>query len=403
MLTDTKIKALKPREKRYQVADRGGLVLEVRPTGSKAWLYRYRLDGNPEKLTIGAYPEITLAEARDLHQDARRKVERGESPCAEKQQAQQEARLGSTVADFTELWFADYGAQSSLNWRRSVRNWLDKDIIPGLGKRKIADITPRDILGLLDNIKARGAPVSALRVRIILKQIFDAAKGRQAILNNPVNDIPSKIIGKLKSRERTLTPTELRDFFVNLDGIATGLERNKIALRILAHALCRKMELGRARWEEVDFDANTWSIPAGNSKNGKPHIVYLSRQVSAMFMQLKEHAGKSPWCLPSQNDDKKHLGTATLNFIMGTMKADHTIHDLRRTGATLLNESGYPAEVIEKALNHTLRGVRGIYNRAEYADQRREMLQFWSDYLESIAKDNKVLIGKFGLRAGEAA
>lgn len=396
MLTDTKIKSLKSRENRYQVADSGGLILEIRPTGGKTWLYRYRVNGKPEKLTIGSYPEITLAEARNLHQEARRKVERGESPCAEKQQAQEEARLGSTVADFTELWFADYGAQSSLNWRKSVRNWLDKDVIPGLGKLKIADVTPRDILGLLDNIKARGATVSALRVRIILKQIFDAAKGRQAILNNPVNEIPSKIVGKLKSRERTLSPAELRTFFSELKEVATGLERNKIALKIIAHTLCRKMELGRARWEDINFETSTWNIPPANSKNGKPHIVYLSHQVKAMFKQLQEHAGDSLWCLPSQNDEKKHLGTATLNFIMGTMKADYTIHDLRRTGATLLNEAGYPAEVIEKALNHTLRGVRGIYNRAEYADQRRGMLQFWSDYLEQLTTKDNVVIAPFG-------
>lgn len=395
MLTDTKIRGLKPRDKRYQVADSGGLVLEVRPTGSKAWLYRYRVNGKPEKLTIGSYPEISLAEAREMHHVARRQVERSESPTIAKRQAAEEARLGNTVADFAEHWFADYGAQSSPSWRKSVRLWLDKDVIPSLGKYKILSVTPRDILGVLDNIKARGATVSALRVRVILKQIFDFAKARQAIISNPVTEIPSKIIGKPKARERTLSPAELKKFFADLDAVAAGLPRNKIALKIITHTLCRKMELGRARWDDIDFTANTWLIPAGNSKNGKPHLVYLSRQTKTMFEQLKVHAGESAWCLPSNFDDKKHVGQPTLNAIMYTMSADFTIHDLRRTGATLLNESGYPAEVIEKALNHTLKGVQGVYNRAEYADQRREMLQYWSNFIENICNENKVIIGDF--------
>lgn len=250
MLTDTKIRGLKPRSQRYLVADGGGLAIEIRPTGGKTWVYRYRINGKPEKVTLGAYPEITLAEARDLHHEARRQVERGVSPALSKRLAAEEARLGNTVADFAENWFVDYGAQSSPSWRHSVRRWLDKDVIPGLGRYKIADVTPRDILGLLDNIKARGATVSALRVRVILKQIFDAAKARQAILANPVSEIPSKIVGKLKPRERTLSPTELKDFFSDLQNVAAGLPRNKIALKIITHTLCRKMELGRAKWQD---------------------------------------------------------------------------------------------------------------------------------------------------------
>lgn len=170
--------------------------------------------------------------------------------------------------------------------------------------------------------------------------------------------------------------------------------------------MVRKMEACRARWEHVDFEAREWTIPAEHSKNGKPHVVSMSDQVTEIFRELKAMAGASVWCVPGAFDETKHIGHATLNTVLSSVygkegegRVHHTIHDLRRTAATMLSEAGFSADVVEKALNHTMAGVRGVYNRAAYAKQRREMLQFWSDYLASLGGARTVVIGSFGKRA----
>jgi integrase len=160
----------------------------------------------------------------------------------------------------------------------------------------------------------------------------------------------------------------------------------------------RKSELILARWEDVDFDAAEWQIPAENSKARAPHIVYLSRQSVDIFRELQNLAGSSPWVIPSRSSLAKPFCTTALNQpLQGVSFAipPFTIHDMRRTGSTLLHEKGFPSDVIEKALNHTIGGVSGVYNRAEYSDQRRKMLQFWADYVEGLASEKKILIGNF--------
>ncbi|MCP5231737.1 MAG: tyrosine-type recombinase/integrase [Zoogloeaceae bacterium] len=405
MLNDARIKGLKARERAYQIADAGGLVLEVRPSGRKVWMYRYRLGCDTEKLTIGPYPDLSLKDARALHLEARRKVALGESPAGDRRQQKAEARAGVTVKDFAELWFSEYAPTASANWVKTVRLWLDRDIVPALGRHRVADVTVRDILTTLDGIKARGAAQSALRVRIILRQVFAHARLRQVIQFNPTLEVPARLYGKATACERTLSKEELRTFLQRLDE-GGGTKRSRLTLQLITHTMVRKMEACRARWEHVDFEAREWTIPAEHSKNGKPHVVSMSDQVTEIFRELKAMAGASVWCVPGAFDETKHIGHATLNTVLSSVygkegegRVHHTIHDLRRTAATMLSEAGFSADVVEKALNHTMAGVRGVYNRAAYAKQRREMLQFWSDYLASLGGARTVVIGSFGKRA----
>jgi integrase len=172
----------------------------------------------------------------------------------------------------------------------------------------------------------------------------------------------------------------------------------KLALHVILLTLTRKSEMLLARWQDVDLDAGEWSIPAENAKNGLPHIVYLSTQSTGLLRELKVLAADSAWVLPSRSSLSRPFAHNAMNQAMGSITfgiEPFTIHDLRRTGATLLHEKGFSADVIEKALNHNIRGIRGVYNRAEYGDQRRAMLQFWGDYVEGIASENKALIGNF--------
>ena len=153
-----------------------------------------------------------------------------------------------------------------------------------------------------------------------------------------------------------------------------------------------------AQWKDVDPDAGEWQIPAENSKTGRPHIVYLSKQAGGLFRELKRLAGDSVWVMPGRSSLAKPFAHNAMNQAMTSITFNiepFTIHDLRRTGSTLLHEKGFPADVVEKALNHNIGGVRGVYNRAEYAEQRRKMLQFWGDYVEGLASEKKVLVGNF--------
>jgi integrase len=155
-----------------------------------------------------------------------------------------------------------------------------------------------------------------------------------------------------------------------------------------------------ARWQDVDLESGEWSIPAEHAKNGLPHIVYLSTQAQHLLTELRALAGDSTWVLPSRSSLNKPFAHNAMNQAMGSIAFNMkplTIHDLRRTGATLLHEKGFGADVIEKALNHNIGGIRGVYNRAEYADQRRTMLQFWGDYIAEIASESKVLTSNFTL------
>jgi integrase len=251
---------------------------------------------------------------------------------------------------------------------------------------------------LLDSIKKRGAPQSALRVRGIIKQVFDHAIGRQRATFNPASQIPSRVIHRPKSRDRTLSESEIRDFFTALDQ-SKATTANKLALRLILLTMVRKGELRFARWADIDLEKAEWSIP--ETKNGKPHIVYLSTQAVAILHQLKALAGDSEWVVPSTHARRKPAGETTLNNVLtgielamrreGKDWSSFAPHDLRRTASTILHEQNFDPLVVEKALNHSVRGVAGVYNRAQYADQRKKMLQHWGDYIDGLARGGTVV------------
>ena len=395
-LTDTKLKSLKAKAARYEVSDKGGMFAEVMPSGAIAFRYRYRLHGRKEKVTLGAYPERYLKEARRIHDEYRRLVEAGQSPARDKQTKKIADLNAETFKEFSESWLKDNGHGAA--WRATQDYWLKLDAYPALGNRKLKDIGAGDVLTLLDSIKKRGSPQSALRVRGIIKQVFDYAIGRQQATINPAAQIPSKIVHKPQSRERTLSEAEIRGFLQAVD--ACGAEpANKLALRLILLTMVRKGELRFAKWEHVDFERGEWHIP--ETKNGKPHIVYLSTQATAALKELKKLAHDSEWVLPSTRNWRKPSGQTTLNSVLygielkklreGEKWLRFTPHDLRRTASTLLHEQGFNSDVIEKALNHTMRGVRGVYNRAQYSEQRGALLQHWADYVGAVENGAKVV------------
>ena len=398
-LTDTALKAMRPKDKPYTRADGRGLYVEVFPTGGIVWRYRYRINGKQEKLTLGKYPALTLKNARIKRDEAAQAAAMGTSPAQEKQLAKMAAAATVTVADFGDRFLREVVPKDRKNLT-IPRRYFEKSIAPLIGTKAIRDVTTEDVRQVIWRKKDEGFDAAAGEIRGVLKRMFDFALTCGLVTLNPVLALPMRHVHKAKSRERALSPDEVRVF------LKAAMESNirrqfKLGLQLILMTMVRKSELLLARWEHVDFEKAEWQIPAENSKTGKPHIVYLSRQAVALFKDLRLLASSSELVLPGRGSLTKPFAHNAINTALKTALAGQpipafTIHDLRRTASTLLHENGWPSDVVEKALNHTVGGVRGVYNRAEYAPQRREMLQFWADFIEQLTTTTgNVVLGKF--------
>lgn len=397
-LTDTAIKALKPKPNRYTVSDEKGLALEVFPTGGMLWHYRYRLNGKQERVTLGRYPALSLKLARGQRDERATQVALGQSPAQQKQLAKVAAADETTVADFGERFFREIVAKD----RQDVsipRRYFDKSIAPAIGTKPMREVTTEDVRAIIWRKKDEGFDAAAGEIRGVLKRLFDYALTAGLATTNPVLALPMRHVHKAKSRERALSPDEIRVFLTA--AFESNIRRQfKIGLHLILLTMVRKSELLLARWEHVDFEQFEWHIPAEHSKTGKPHIVFLSRQSVALFEELQVLAGGSELVMPGRGSLTKPfahnaINTALKVALRGQDIPAFTVHDLRRTASTLLHENGWASDVVEKALNHTIGGVRGVYNRAEYAAQRREMLQFWADFIEQLMTTGKVIMGRF--------
>jgi len=397
-LTDTALKALKPGAKVYTKADERGLYVEIFPTGGIVWRYRYRLNGKLEKLTLGKYPALTLKNARIRRDEAAQAVAMGTSPAEQKQLAKVAAADATTVAEFGERYFREVVAKDRQDLT-IPRRYFDKSIVPAIGAKSVRDVTTEDVRAIIWKKKDEGFDAAAGNIRGLLKRLFDYAMTCGLVSLNPVLALPMRHVHRARSRDRALQPDEIRSFL--RAAIESNIRRQfKLALHLILLTMVRKSELLLARWEHVDLDAAEWHIPAENSKTGKAHIVFLSRQAVDMFKELQTLASGSDLVMPGRGSLTKPFAHNAINTALKTALAGQpipafTIHDLRRTASTLLHENGWPSDVVEKALNHNIGGVRGVYNRAEYAPQRQEMLQFWADYIEQLLSEGKVIMGRF--------
>lgn len=394
-LTDFKIRSLKPP---CQASDGGGLYIEAMPGGSKVWRLRYRLGGKQEKVTLGTYPAFTLADARAWREECKALVERGASPMAlkrgdtatgEREKAfvlrwfPETAPVAITVEAFAWEWFAKVAAPATKE-PRNIERELRKDIIPAIGAKPLDAVTVADVRAIIEAIKNRGSPQMALRTLKDIKRLFDFAIEREMVQFNPAAAINGKYVATTKARDVALPPGEIATLLKAIDR-ADIKRAHKLALHLLLLTMVRRSELLHARWEEIDTVRGEWAIPGERMKKEKPHLVPLSHQAVAMFEELRHLASGSPWVFPSPWDLSKPISKTTLNVVVRALDTTgvraFTPHDLRRTASTLLNEQGFNRDVIEKALAHEATGVRGIYNRAEYLEQRREMLQWWADFV----------------------
>lgn len=399
MLTDTKLRNLKPKEKLYKVNDRDGLYVAVTPAGSISFRYNYAINGRQETITFGRYGVggITLAEAREQLNEAKKMVAAGKSPAREKARNKARIKDADTFEAWAEKWLRGYQmAESTRDMRRAI---FERELKAKFGNQKLPEITHEDLRALTDAIVERGAPATAVHAREVVFQVFRWAIERGQKVENPAELVRPTTIARFEPRDRALTPDEIALMYQYIERIGTS-PSIRAAAKLLLLTMVRKSELTNAKWSEINFREALWTIPKERMKRRNPHLVFLSRQALDIFIALKTFAGGSEYVLPSRYDSDLPMSSATLNQVLtltyrlaqkdGKPLAKFGPHDLRRTASTLLHEAGYNTDWIEKCLAHEQRGVRAVYNKAEYREQRASMLQDWADTIDSWTAATKI-------------
>lgn len=399
MLTDTKIKSLKPKDKVYKVADRDGLYVSVSTVGTITFRYDYRINGRRETLTIGKYGAdgINLAEARERLMIARKQVSEGISPATEKRVERNKIRNADRFCVFAEKYLADVQLADSTKALRVAT--YERDIKDTFGNRLMTEITADEIRSHCEKIKERGAPSTAIFVRDLIANVYRYAIQRGHKFANPADEIANSSIATFKKRERVLTPREIKLFFNTLEETQSDFALKK-AVKFILLTMVRKGELVNATWDEVDFKNKVWTIPAERMKAKRAHNVYLSEQAIDLIVAFQIYSKGSPYLLPGRINRRQPIANSSLNRVIANCIKfinkdeqridDFTVHDLRRTGSTLLHEMGFNSDWIEKSLAHEQQGVRAVYNKAEYAEQRKEMMQRWADQVDEWINDNSL-------------
>lgn len=392
--TDREIQNLKPQDKRYSVKDKlnNGLSIEILESGVKSWHYRYSLAGKQERLVIGRYPDLSLKDARQIRDESASLVAKGISPKKDKAKPQ-------------SILFKDYG-ERYLNEvikkeRKNPYNMilcLNNDIYPTMGSIPLDQVSIDDIRRTIWRKKDQGYDAAANQVRGLLKRMFDYAMTLGLVPFNPVLAIPSRHIHKAKPRNRYLSTNEIRVFYTTLLNSRIYRPR-KLGLLLSLLTLVRKSELLRAKWEHIDFEQRMWLIPETKADSATGHsremIVYMSDQVIEIFKELKVIAGNEPFVFVGRKSgthiSHNAFNTAQKSALALTDLPPFTVHDLRRTASTHLNEQGFHSDAIETCLNHTMRGVRGVYNKAKYEKERIDMMEKWSNYIFSIIYESNLI------------
>ena len=400
MLTDTKVRNAKPREKPYKLFDERGLFILVYPNSRRGWRFRYRYRGRERLISFGTYPDVSLKRAREKRDEARVLLADGVDPSA-KRQAEKMAQADTFEAIARE-WLA-LSEKATTNTIAKMRRRLEKYIFPRLGNHPIAEITAPDLLMELRRIEARGTHETAHRTRAACGRIFRYAIATGRAERDIAADLKGALVPvQVRSFAALTDPRRIGELLRAIDGYQ-GQPTVMAALRLAPLVFVRPGELRAAEWVEIDFDAAEWRIRAGRMKMKTEHLVPLSTQSIEILVDLKSLTGNGKFLFPSLRTRERPISENTLNAALrrlGYSKEEMTAHGFRSMASTRLNEMGFPPDVIELQLAHVERNkVRAAYNRAERLSERRKMMQAWADHLDVLrAGDNKVT----ALRQGRA-
>lgn len=390
-LTDVQIRKAIPQLKEYKLSDAGGLYLLVRPNGSKHWKQKIRVVGREQKLSFGAYPQISLKEARELRDQAKLELSRGGDPVRRRREEKLAAQLSAahSFADIAEEFIAKRAAEGLAESTITKARWFLDLLRPSIGKRPIAEISPQELLAALKKIERKGRRESAKRTRSFASRVFQYAVVTGRCTTDPAQPLRGALVAPVAKHYAAITdPQELGQLLRAIDDF-DGYPITRFALRITPHVFVRPGELRLAQWDEIDLEKQEWRIPAGRMKARRPHTVPLSRQVATMFEELREMRGGSGLVFASLHARGRPISENTINQALrrlGYSGSEMTAHGFRSTASTLLNESGkWSPDAIERALAHQdSNAIRGIYHRGAHWDERVRMAQWWSDHLDEL-------------------
>ena len=389
-LNDMQIRRAKPEAKAYTLGDGQGLSLLIEPNGSKSWRFRYRYAGKPKMISLGVYPTITLADARSRRDDARKLVAEGKNP-SEVRKEQKIALKTESENAFEKIateWHQMKSAKWSAGYASDIMEAFQNDIFPYVGTRPIGEIKPLELLNVLRKIEKRGALEKMRKVRQRCSEVFRYAIATGRAEFNPAADLSSALEVHQSNHFPFLKADELPDFLRALDSY-TGSRLVQIATKLLMITGVRTIELRAALWSEFDLGNAIWEIPAERMKMRRSHLVPLSTQALDLLNELKIMTGNYRYVFPGRNDPNKPMSEASINQVIKRIGYGGKVtgHGFRHTLSTILHEEGYSTAWIEMQLAHTDKNkIRGTYNHAYYLDKRREMMNWYSNY---ILKNNE--------------
>ncbi len=401
-LSDKAVRNAKPAVKTYRLKDGDGLYLQVDPRGSKYWRLRYFHLGKEKMLALGTYPEVSLAEARGKRLDARKLLAAGTDPGTKKKDDKRMAKFhaGNSFGSVAQEWFETNKGKWSNDHADRLWRRLEANLIDELGDRPISEIKAIELLDAFRVIEKRGATELAHRLLQICSNIFRFAILTGRATYNPAGDLKGALKPHKAQNHPTIKAQEIPDLLEKLEAVDTS-PQNKLAVELLLITFVRTGELRQAQWDDIDWKAKEWRLPAHTTKMKDEHIVPLSTQALATLERLREHTGWGKLLFPSQQRRKNPIMSEnTVNMVLHKMgyKDQLVGHGFRALASTTLNEHGFRPDVIERQLAHAERNkIRAAYNRAEYLPERREMMQWWGDFVSGKSKTKpKVISANFG-------
>jgi integrase len=352
------------------------LGLRVAPSGRKTWFVMYRAHGRLRRYTLGTYPAVSLADARQRATDARHSVAHGGDPA----QARQAGRQAPTVAELGAQYLDLYAKVQKKSWREDAR-YLATDVLPAWGQRKAADVRRRDVVLLLDQIVARGAPIAANRVLALVRKLWNWAISHDYLEHNPCLQVQPP--GKEHSRERVLSAEEIRLVWGAFSALPPVWE---VYMKVTLLTAQRSGEVRTMQWTDVDLTAAWWTIPGAQAKNGLTHRVPLSAPALAHLHQLRRGDNATPWVFPSPKLQQRPITniSTTAHLVADKAGVRYVTHDLRRTAASHMTSLGIPRLVVAKILNHAEPGVTKVYDRHSYDAEKRRALEAWGDTVQAL-------------------
>jgi integrase len=403
-LTNTEVKQAKPKDKVYTLSDGDGLQLRIKPNGTKSWLFDYRRPYTKKRtcLSFGAFPELSLAQARGKRKEARELLAKDIDPKEHREEVNRlnETALNNTLEHIATKWLEVKKAKVSADHATDTWRSLELHIFPNLGKVPIHKVTAVKAIEIINPIAAKGSLETVKRLCQRLNEIMIYAVNTGLVNSNPLAGIGKAYQSPIKQHLPTLKPEQLPTLLTTLSFASIKIT-TRCVIEWQLHTMVRPSEAAGARWNEIDFENNVWDIQAERMKSKKPHSVPLSTHALSLLEIMKPISSRSDYIFPSNSNIKKHTNASTANMALKRMGFENQLvaHGLRSLASTILNEEGFDPDVIEAALAHIGKNeVRNAYNRAIYLERRKPMMQWWSDHIEQAATGNISLTGRKALK-----